>query len=389
MTGGRRVAVTGLGVVSACGTGVDAFWDGLFRPPPAGHRALPDWDPSPWLPRRDARHVDRFTQFAVAAAEEALEGSGFTAADPRRCGVVVATALAGVTTFEQQVLVRQERGARRVSPFVVPMMMANAAAATVATRHGWRGPCENLGTACAAGTHGIAHAARLIASGTCDAVLAGGAEAAITPTVVAGFTTMRALSPTGRTRPFDAGRDGFVIAEGAAVLLLEEWDSAVARGAPIRGEVLGAASTADAHDITAPAPDGGEAARCLRQALADAGTRPEDVRQLNAHGTGTRLNDAAEATAVRAVFADPPPVTSTKGATGHAFGAGGALEAVAVLLSMRHGVIPPTIGLDVLDPDAGLDVVTGAGRPWSPGPTVSSSFGFGGHNGCLVLGPAG
>ncbi|MGW3204234.1 beta-ketoacyl-[acyl-carrier-protein] synthase family protein [Streptomyces sp. NPDC001135] len=386
--GRRRVAVTGLGVVSACGTGADAFWEGLFREPPAGHRELTDWDPSPWMEPRDIRHTDRFTQFAVAAADMAWTDAGLKEAevDRDRCGVVVATALAGVGTFERQAVTHHERGARRVSPFLVPMIMANAAAATVAIHAGLRGPCESIETACAAGTHAIAHAARMIADGTCDVVLAGGTEAAITPTIVAGFTTMRALSPSGRTRPFDAARDGFVIAEGAAVLTLEDWDTAVARGASIHGEVLGAGSTADAHDITVPSQDGVHAARCIRLALADAGLRPEDVRQINAHGTGTVLNDTAESTAVRAVFDDCPPMTSTKGATGHAFGAGGALEAVAVLLSMRHGVIPPTLGLTERDPDLDVDVVTGEGRPWDPGPAITSSFGFGGHNGVLVLG---
>ncbi|MET9570238.1 beta-ketoacyl-ACP synthase II [Streptomyces virginiae] len=385
----RRVAVTGLGVVSACGTGAEAFWEGLFQTPPDGHRELADWDPSPWMDVREARHTDRFTQFAVAAADMAYRDSGLTEVDAERSGVVVATALAGVSTFERQSVIHHERGGRRVSPFLVPMMMANAAAATVAMRQGWRGPCESLETACAAATHAIGHAARMIADGTCDRVLAGGTEAAITPTVVAGFTNMRALSSSGRTRPFDAERDGFAIAEGAAVLVLEEWDTAVARGATVYGEVLGSGSTADAHDITMPAPTGADAARCIRLALQDAGVSPEDVRQINAHGTGTLRNDEAETNAILSVFADCPPVTSTKGATGHAFGAGGAFEAVAVLLSMRHGVIPPTVGLTALDPALAVDVVTGEGRKWEPGPSLTQSFGFGGHNGVLVLGPAG
>ncbi|KOG55064.1 beta-ketoacyl synthase [Streptomyces virginiae] len=387
--GGRRVAVTGIGVVSACGTGAEAFWEGLFRTPPDGHRELTDWDPSPWMEVREARHTDRFTQFAVAAADMAHRDAGLTEVDAERSGVVVATALAGVSTFERQSVIHHERGGRRVSPFLVPMMMANAAAATVAMRQGWRGPCESLETACAAATHAIGHAARMIADGTCDRVLAGGTEAAITPTIVAGFTNMRALSSTGRTRPFDAERDGFAIAEGAAVLVLEDWDTAVARGATLYGEVLGSASTADAHDITMPAPGGGDAARCIRLALEDAGVRPQDVRQINAHGTGTLRNDEAETNAILSVFEECPPVTSTKGATGHAFGAGGALEAVAVLLSMRHGRIPPTVGLTTVDPALAVDVVTGEGRTWQPGPALTQSFGFGGHNGVLVLGPAG
>jgi 3-oxoacyl-[acyl-carrier-protein] synthase II len=257
-------------------------------------------------------------------------------------------------------------------------------------RFGWRGPCEATVTACAASTHAIANAARLIATGTCDAVMTGGSEAAITPTGVAGFGNMTALSASGHSRPYDAGRDGFVISEGGAVLVLEEWEMAQARGAHVYGEVLGGASTADAHHITAPSPDGSGAVRAMEQALADAGIAPGDVRQINGHGTSTPLNDAAEAAAITKVFGSPgPAVTSTKGVTGHALGAAGALEAVAVLLSMEHRLIPPTAGLVDLDPAITMDVVTGEPRPWEPGPALSNSFGFGGHNGCLVLGAPG
>jgi 3-oxoacyl-[acyl-carrier-protein] synthase II len=385
---GRRVAVTGLGVVAACGIGNDAFWAGLLATPPDGERRIEGFDADQWFTTKEARRTDRFAQFAVAAAAMALDDAGTLTVDLDRAGVLLGTGVGGLQTLEDQIVLRHEKGPRRVSPFLVPMMMSNAGAASVSMRFGWRGPCETTVTACAAGTHAIGNAARLIAAGTCDAVITGGSEAAITPTGVAGFSNMTALSSTGLSRPYDVDRDGFVIAEGGAVLVLEEWDMAVARGARIYGEVLGSASTADAHHITAPSPDGSGAVRCMEQALADAGLSPADVRHINGHGTSTPLNDAAEAEAIAKVFGTPgPPVTSTKGVTGHALGAAGALEAAAVLLAMEHRLIPPTAGTTQVDPAIAMDVVTGEPRPWEPGPSLSNSFGFGGHNGCLVLAP--
>ena len=383
---GRRVAVTGLGVVAPCGTGADAFWAGLLGEPPVGQREVEDFDPSPWFGPKEARRTDRFAQFAVAAAGMALEDAGPVAADPDRSGVLIATGVGGLATLEEQIIVGHEKGAKRVSPFLVPMMMGNAAAAAVSMRFGWRGPCEAIVTACAASTHAIGYAARLVASGVCDAALAGGSEAAITPTGVAGFANMTALSPTGISRPFDVARDGFVISEGAGVLVLEDLEGARARGARILGEVVGTASTADAHHITAPAPDGSGAVRCMELALAEAGVAPGGIGHINAHGTSTPLNDAAEAEAIKKVFGDPgPAVTSTKGITGHALGAAGALEAAAVLLSFEHRAIPPTANTKVVD--LGIDVVMGEARPWEPGPTISNNFGFGGHNGSVILTP--
>ena len=388
MRGGRRVAVTGLGVVATAGKTVDDFWNGLLGDPPNGPRTIDDFDASGLFGPKEIRRVDRFTQFAVYAAEQALADTRGIDTDPDRSGVLIATGIGGLETLEDQIVLRHEKGARRVSPFLVPMMMSNAAAATVSMRFGWRGPCEATVTACAASTHAIGNAARLIAWDICDAVITGGSEAAIEPTGVAGFTNMTALSTSGVSRPYDSARDGFVIAEGAGILVLEEWEHAVARGARIWGEVLGAASTADAHHITAPSPDGSGAVRCMELALADAGISPAEVRQINGHGTSTPLNDAAEAEAITKVFGSPgPPVTSTKGVTGHALGAAGALEAVAVLLSMDRKVIPPTAGLVDLDPDITIDVVRDEPRPWEPGPALSNSFGFGGHNGCLVIAP--
>jgi len=384
------VVVTGLGVVSPAGTGLDAFWKGLqTEVEPARERRVPDFDPSPWLSGKQARHLDRFTHFAVAAAAMALEDcGGVPEVDLSRAGVQLGTGIGGVGTLETQVGVLAARGPGRVSPFTIPMVMPNAGAATVSLRHGFRGPSETLTTACAAGTHSVAAGARMVADGRCDVVLAGGAESSMTPTTVAAFTVMTALSKTGVSQPFDVARHGFCIAEGAAVLVLEEREAALARGARVYGEVLGAASTCDAHHITAPSPGGVGAAACMRLALDDAELGAGDIRAVNAHGTSTPLNDAAEATAVTTVFGPyGVPVSSIKGVTGHGLGAAGALEAASVLLSFVHRELPPTMGTTEVDPELTVDVVL-APRAWEPGPTISNSFGFGGHNGSLVLGPA-
>lgn len=388
---GRRVAITGIGVVAPCGIGKDAFWDGLLGPAGTGReRRVQDWDPSPWYDNaKEARRADRFQQFAQAAAALALDDAGGEpSADPSRKGVIIGTGVGGLATLEEQVLVRAEKGVRRVSPFLVPMMMANAAPAAVSMRYGWQGPCENVVTACAASNHSLGYAARLIAWGIIDAALAGGAEAPLTETAIAAFANMTALSTSGISRPFDAERDGFVISEGAAVLLLEELESARARGARIYGEIAGAASNADAHHITAPSPGGSGAVACMHQALADGDMAPEDIRAVNAHGTSTPLNDAAEAEAVQKVFGtDGPPVTSIKGITGHSLGAAGALEAASVALSFERRLLPPTAGYSTPDPEISIEIVSGGPMAWEPGPTLSNNFGFGGHNGSLLIVP--
>jgi 3-oxoacyl-[acyl-carrier-protein] synthase II len=388
---GRRVAVTGMGVVAPCGVGVEAFFEGLCSPAPVGPRILEDFDPTPFFDNpKEARRSDRFAQFALVAAQQAIDQAGALDADVARRGTFIGTGVGGIQTLEAQIETRIEKGERRVSPFLVPMMMSNAAAATLSMHFGWQGPCENTVTACAAGTHAIGNAARMIADGRCDAVLAGGSEAPFTKTAVAGFRNMTALSNSGVSRPFDANRDGFVMAEGAAVLVVEEWDRAVARGANILGEIMGSASTADAHHITAPAPGGAGAIRCMRIALEDAGLSATDIVHINAHGTSTDKNDAAEAAAVVEVFGTPgPAVTSTKGVTGHALGGAGALEAVAILAAMQKGLIPPTAGHEQMAPEMPpIDLVVGDPRPWTPGPSMSNSFGFGGHNGTIIIGPA-
>ncbi|WP_428120626.1 beta-ketoacyl-[acyl-carrier-protein] synthase family protein [Candidatus Poriferisodalis sp.] len=390
MSDGRRVAIVGLGVISCAGTSVDAFWDGLNSDPPEGERRVADFDPAPFYDSpKNARRADRSQQFAMASTAQAMADAGDLGTNPDRQGVIYGTGVGGLQTFEDQVLVLDRKGARRVSPFMVPMMMPNAPGAAISMRYGLAGPCEVLTTACAAATHAIGYGTRLIRADVVDVAVTGGCESVMTPVGTAGFANMTALSSSGVSMPFDVNRDGFMMTEGSATLVLEEWDSAVARGASIWGEVLGVGSNADAHHITAPSPGGEGALRCMQLAISDAGLTPDDIVHVNAHGTSTSLNDAAEAEALNKLFgADGPLVTSTKGVTGHALGAAGALEAVAVLLSMRYRKIPPTAGWTTPDPDIPeFNLVTGEAADWEPGPSLSNSFGFGGHNGCLVLGP--
>ena len=386
----RRVAIVGLGVVSCAGTGLEAFWQGLNSAPPEGERRVHDFDPLPFYDNpKEARRADRSQQMATASATMAIEDAGDLTSDPARCGVIYATGVGGLQTFEEQVLVHDRKGARRVSPFMVPMIMPNAPAAAISMRFGLQGPNETITTACAASTHAIGYATRLIQMGYADVIVSGGAESVMSPVGTAGFQNMTALSSSGRSMPFDKDRDGFMMTEGSATLILEEMESAKARGVHIYGEVLGSGSTADAHHITAPAPGGDGALRCMQLAIEDAGLSSNDIASINAHGTSTPLNDAAEAEALSKLFGDNgPPVTSTKGITGHALGAAGAIEATAVLLSFIHKQIPPTSGFTTPDPEmAEFNLVTGSPQDWEPGPSMSNSFGFGGHNGSIVLAP--
>jgi len=388
---GHRVAITGYGVIAPCGIGKEAYWNGLLGPGITGTRSveIPEWDPLPYYESaKDARRSDRVEQFAIAAAQEAFLQAGTLNVDPSRFGTIFATGIGGLHTLEEQVITRVEKGDRRVSPFLVPMMMANASGAAISMKYGLQGPNETICTACAAGTHAIGYAARQIAWGRCDAVATGGSECAATLTSLAGFGNMTALSSTGSSKPFDATRDGFVMGEGAAVFILGRYDLAVARGAKILGEILGAGSNADAHHITAPAPGGTGAIACMNLALEDAGLSASDISLVNAHGTSTPLNDAAEAEAMTSVFgARGVAVTSGKGVTGHALGAAGALEAAQVLLSMEKKLIPPTAGTTQVDPAMTIDLVTGTARAWTPAPAISNNFGFGGHNGSVIIGP--
>ncbi len=387
-----RIAVTGIGVVSSAGIGKEAFWNSLLNGVPKNGFLIEDFDPLPFFDgnAKEARRADRFQQFALAAAKEAIDQAGDFVVDPTGVGTMIGTGVGGLGTLEDQVRVLLDKGPRRVSPFLVPMMMANAASASVSMTYGLQGPCETIVTACAAGTHSIGRAAELISSGKVKAMVAGGAEATLTPIGTQGFVNMTAVSNEGISRPFDTQRDGFMQSEGAGVLILEEWDHATSRGANVLAELLGSGSTADAHHITAPAPGGNGAVRCMEMALNDAGLLPADIGQINAHGTSTPLNDAAEAQAIARVFGDSNPyVTGTKGVTGHSLGAAGALEAVAVVLSMLNETIPRTHGTTEIDPEFGdLNLVYSDSIQWSPRPTISNSFGFGGHNGSIVIGPA-
>ncbi len=382
---GRRVAVTGIGALSCAGVGVDALWSALLRPEAPASMAIAPFDASHLGGPKELRRLDPFTLYALMAADEAWRQSGLEG-PLLDGGSVVTTGIGGLQTVLDQVGVLTSKGRDRVSPFMVPMMMPNAATAAVSMRFGLGGPAETVTTACAAGTHAVGNGARLVATGRCPVVLAGGAEAVIVEIAEAGFRNMTALSTRGVSRPFDVERDGFVMGEGAGVLVLEEWEHAIARGATILAEVVGAASTADAFHLTAPDPEGHGAIRSMTLALDDAGLTPADVSHINAHGTSTPLNDLAESVAVRAVFGDAaPPVTSIKGHLGHSLAAAGALEAVASVLTLRHQVIPPTAGTATIDPAVGLDVVIGAPRAASIDVVLSNSFGFGGHNGSVIL----
>ena len=384
---GRRVAITGIGAISCCGVGADALFSGLLEGRFSEDRSIQDFDASAFFGPKEVRRVDRFAQLSLGAAVEAFEDSGLDASDPERSGVIFGTGIGGMTTLTAQAAVLAEKGAKRVSPFLAPMMMPNAGAAQIAMRFGFQGPAETITTACAAGTHSIGAAARLISSGRLDVVITGGGESVMDPLTFAGFTNMTALSSSGTSRPFDIDRDGFVMSEGAGALVLEDYEHAVGRGARIYGEILGAASTADAFHITAPRSDGAGARRCMELALLDADLTPDAVGHINAHGTSTPLNDLAESEAIVTVFgAEGPPVTSAKGVTGHSLGAAGALEAVASVITIERGLIPPTHGLQNLDPAISIDVVMGEPRALELPVVLSNSFGFGGHNGSLIIG---
>ena len=404
------VAITGMGVKSPVGSDLDSFWSGLCSGRSAGapitafdtseHPVtfaceIRDFDPDAYISAKEGAHLDRVTKLGYAAAADALAQAGELGADPARVAVVAGTGVGGLLTLEDQIAKYVGKGALRVSPFLVPMMMSNATAAFIALRHGFTGPNFCVVTACAAGANAVGEAARLVRDGDADVAIAGGAESSITEVGLAAFSRMGALSrrkddPSHASRPFDKDRDGFVMGEGAGFLVLEDWDRAVARGARIYGGIAGYGRNTDAFHITAPAPGGEGAVRCMQLAIEDAGMVPGDIGHVNAHGTSTPLNDAAEAEAILKVFGgSSPPVTSVKGATGHLIGAAGAVEAVASVLALDHGELFPTA--NHVEPDAGvgpLDVVHGSVRTLGPGAALSNSFGFGGHNASLVIIPA-
>lgn len=383
----RRVVVTGVGVVSAAGVGVDDFWKGLSVAPSAGAREVADWDPEPWIPKREHRRMDRFTQYAMVATMEALaQSGGLDHVDPNRVTVGVATGIGGLASLEDLITEAYSENPRP-SPMLIPMMMCNAAAATISIHYGFGGQATTPVVACAAGGQAIMDTLRQIQWGYADAGIAGGAEGAVREPTMAGFRSARALSPTMTAHPFGADRDGFVLGEGAGILVLEERESALARGAAVLAEILGASATADAHHITAPHPGGDGAERAVRLALADAGLEPSDVGYVNAHGTGTDLNDRTEGEVVARVWPETQPaISSIKGTTGHALGASGAIEVVASVLAIDRAELPPNVGMGTQDPEIPLTDIVTTPREWTPTAAISNSFGFGGHNTVVVVG---
>lgn len=383
----RRVVVTGVGAVASPGIGMDDLWKGLAEHPGPAPRLIENWDPEPWIPKRESRRLDKFTEFALVATDEALTQAGDLDVDPNRVTVSLATGIGGLESLE--VLIHEsDEEEPRVSPFQVPMMMANAAAAAISIKYGFGGPVTTPVVACAAGSQSIMDGLRQIQWGYADVAVVGGTEAAARKAAREGFRAARALSPTGYARPFDVDRDGFVMGEGAAVLILEAEGAARARGATPMAVIMGAASTADAYHITAPHPRGEGAERAVRLALEDAGLVPADIKYINAHGTGTDLNDKTEGAVIQRVFGDSQPaVSSIKGSTGHGLGASGSIEAAVVVEAIRRGELPANIGLTNQDPEIPLNDIVREVRSWEPGPTLSNSFGFGGHNTVVVIGP--
>ena len=412
MVGKRRVVITGLGSVTSLGLDKEAFWanacasrSGVRRIThfdPSGHETqiascVHDFDPESAIGPREARRLDRYSQFAVVASDEAVADSGIDLGrlDGNRAGVIIGTGIGGISEIEQQQMVLAERGPRRVSAFLIPKLMANAAGGVIAIRHGFRGPNATVISACASASHAIGDAYFAIASSRADLVITGGTEAAVTPLGLAGFINCRALSsrndePERASRPFDRDRDGFVMGEGAGLLVFEELDHAKARRAHIYAEVLGFGASCDAYHITAPDPEGAGAADCMARALEDAGLDPTDVDYINAHGTSTALNDPMEAKAIRQVLGDHArnvAVSSTKSLIGHLLGASGGAELVHVALSIDRGVVGPTLNHDHTDPEcAGLDYVPHQARQQEIRVALKNSFGFGGHNATIVVG---
>lgn len=406
----RRVVVTGLGCVSPVGNTVKETWNALLEGKSgvapitlfdaSTHKTkfaaeVKGFDPAALFGARDARKMDRFVQLATAAAIEALGQSGLVIDDGNRdrVGILIGTGIGGVITMFEQHDVYKERGADRISPFLIPMMISDSAAGNLAIRFGARGPNMSLATACASGTNALGEAAEMIRRGAADVMIAGASEAAIAGLTMAGMNSMTALStrndsPTTASRPFDKDRDGFVMGEGAGVLILESYEYARARGAHILAEFSGYGTTDDAHHISAPAENGAGAANSMKAALENAGLKTTDISYINAHGTSTPLNDKSETAAIKTVFGEQAykiPVSSTKSMTGHLLGASGAVEAVISILAIRENILPPTINYATPDPVCDLDYVPNKARKAQPDHVMSNSFGFGGHNATLIV----
>ena len=406
----RRVVVTGLGAMTPLGTSVDTVWQRVCRGESGigpitrfdstGYPAriageVRDFDAAKYMDKHDVRRSDRFCQLAIAASQEAVDEAGLDLDEGvgERTGVYIGSAMGGLESIETVHTVLMEKGPRRVSPMFPAMLLGNLAAGHVSMRFGATGPNNSSVTACAAGAHSIGEAFHTIMRGAADVMIAGGTEATITPLAISAFGNMRALSPEAdapavASRPFDNERDGFVMSEGAAVLVLEELHHAKRRGASIHAELVGYGSASDAHHITAPPPDGAGAAACMAAALHDAGLSAESVDYINAHATSTPVGDAAETEAIKSVFKDRAyalPVSATKSMTGHMLGAAGAVESIFTILALRGGVLPPTINYEHPDPSCDLDYVPNQARRASPRVAISNAFGFGGTNACLVF----
>lgn len=405
----RRVVVTGVGVVTPIGKTKEEYWESLLKGKSGVKKAeqfkdyasqiaavVEDFNPGDYIEKRDIKKMDRFTHFALAAASMAISDASLAfdkVEDKNKVGVIIGSGVGGIGTIETQLKILQERGPRRVSPFLVPMMIANIASGYISIVYGIRGPNTTIVTACASGTHALGEAFRIIKRGDADIMIAGGAEAPLTSVAFAGFNAMRAMStrnsePEKASRPFDLHRDGFVIGEGAGVLILETLKSALARNAGIYGEVAGYGMSGDAYHVTAPDTQGDGAYLCMERALKDAALAPESVDYINAHGTSTQYNDKMETLAIKRLFGEHAyklAVSSTKSMVGHLLGAAGGVEMVATLLSMKYGIIPPTINYEYKDPDCDLFYVPNKPCEREINVAISNSFGFGGTNACLLV----
>lgn len=406
----RRVVVTGMGLITPIGHEIQEFWNALLNGTSGVGQItafstdefsttiaaeVKNFEPESFLGKKEARRMDRFVQFAAAAAIKAVEDAGLHVDEDKaeRVGVIIGSGVGGIKTLEEQCRILMEKGPKRVSPFFIPMMIPNMAAGQVSILTGARGPNWSAVTACASGTHAIGEAFKIIQRGQADCMIAGGSEAAITPMAVAGFISAGALSqrndePQRASRPFDAKRDGFVMGEGSGILILEELNSAIARGAKIYGEIVGYGASGDAYHITAPHPEAAGGIAAMKMAIEDAGIQPEDVGYINAHGTSTPHNDRLETMAIKAVFGDNAkhiPISSIKSFTGHLLGAAGAIEAVACLMALQEGVLPPTGNYEHPDPECDLDYIPNQPRKCAIEYALSNSLGFGGHNGCLIF----
>ena len=405
----RRVVITGIGVISPLGNDAEGFWGRLvagesgigpvtrfdaaaFDTRIAGE--VKDFRAEEYMDRKDTRRTDLFVQYALAATHQAVKQSGVqNAVDPDRCGVVVGSGIGGIATLEEQHRQMIERGPGRVSPFFIPMMISDMASGQISIQYGAKGPNYCTVSACASGAHAVGEAFRIIQGGEADAMITGGAEAAVTPLSFAGFCSMKAMStrndePCRASRPFDSQRDGFVMGEGAGILILEELEHARKRGVKALAEVIGYGATGDAHHMTAPAPEGEGAARAMRAAIQDSGLPPEAFGYLNAHGTSTPLNDKFETQAIKSVFGDSAnrlAISSTKSMTGHLLGAAGGLETIICVLALDRQILPPTINYENPDPDCDLDYVPNSARKVELRAALSNSLGFGGHNVTLAL----